>query len=141
MENNSAFVNDNDLINIYFSFIKDKTNPNKLYIAENEEKLKEIVSNESVDWAKIQNCRVDFRFPSFADSNTITENSVTLVDGKVQVNVAIVRSIKMSTLLAAWTLKDDKGEPVPCNIVNLKKLHPLIAGYLGDQLDAATSYE
>ena len=133
----NIFITDDNIVKIPVVMVKGKNN--NLYVAETEKELQEKNNgNVDIDWTKVENYEVVCKYPSFANSNTIASNSVTIVDGKVSINVALLRYFKIRTLLKKWNFKDNEGKEIPVNIDQIERLHPVLAGYIGDRLDEMT---
>ena len=141
----NVMIDKDSEININFIIapsIQNEGKETKLYVGENEEKIKED-NPEDIDKINFEVAEkhfVVFRYPSYADANNIMSSAIkTGIDGEINLDLAKIRNKKMSMLLKSWSFKDVEGKEVLPTMENLDKLHPAIGLYLGSALDDATA--
>ena len=76
-----------------------------------------------------------FRRPNYADSNLILKQFRS-GGGADSVDITALQNVAMNTMLVDWTIKDESGQKVAVNRMNVEALQPAIGraaalGYLG----------
>lgn len=128
----NLFIEDNDeiCINLFVGTYKDGT----IFCEKNEEMLLKSMSGlvDPVD-CMIESYEIKFKKPSFGDS--INLYGVIFGDKSSSFNPVAARFNIMVELAKEWNLTDNKEFVKPTE-EQIKKLHPVIASFIGIQLDA-----
>jgi hypothetical protein len=83
----------------------------------------------------IEEATATFRMPTYGDMNRIFDASVKVDDLALSVSPAQIRFERLCVLSKSWSFKDAKGEKTKPSRENVRKLHPIIATYLGLYLE------
>lgn len=130
----NIFVKDNDVIKIPVCICPSKKDRSSLYIDTTKEEL-EKQENDDINFEDMKTNNVYFRFPNYADSTKILEDSVFSNGEEVKINVSAARRVKLTTLLRDWDFVDDNGDKIEANTDNLYKMNPIVANFLANKLD------
>jgi hypothetical protein len=76
----------------------------------------------------VEQVEFSFRKPSYADSNIIIRNSNFTTEGEeTSLNVTAFQEQILRSLLVDWDMKDEEGNKVLVNNVNINNLLPSVA--------------
>ena len=127
------FVNPEDTITIKLAVAVDQIG-NQIYVDANKKDLEIMLKDvEHV----IEEYEVVFKRPSFKDAVEINQSLYSsTIDGKISFNPLQDRYKKITSLIKSWNLTNENGDAMEPNKDNVNKLHPTIAEFLANQLDA-----
>ena len=124
------FVDDKAFIKIsvYYKTVKGK---HGIRVEANLDKIPEA---KRADW---QSVVFDMRQLTWKMSNDLMREcrSQNMATGVSEIDWISYKERKLKMTIAAWDVKDDKGNPVSLNEVAIMKMHPLIAETLLSQYD------
>jgi len=86
----------------------------------------------------IEEHQVFFKLPSFKNVVDLSTEFSVSADRGLDFNPTATRYEKMRKLIKSWTFKDAEGSELPATPENIDALHPIIANYLGAELDIQT---
>lgn len=125
----SLFIEENEKIELEFFIAKDVND--MLYCEMKESDLKDLLGADTV----VEKHKVVFKKPNFGDTVTLYKDMLTMkVDIEqnmgMELNPLESRYKKIILLLKEWDLKDGSVTEE-----DIKKLHPIIAHFLGNYID------
>jgi len=78
-----------------------------------------------------------FKKPNWEETCEMMSYAMVPYNGSVILNPYRFVDAKLKVLMTAWSIKDDKGNPVDCKPSNIAKLNPAVCEYLSKKLDVA----
>ena len=132
----SLFIDKNEEFNVNFVVATHKEEKT-IWCDKDEESLRKIITDPSQ--YDFKSYKASFRKPNFGDTiNLYGSVFSTDINGKVAFNPLDIRYKKIVALLKDWNLTDDIGEKVPPTKQNIMRLHPMIAHFIGTQVETQT---
>jgi hypothetical protein len=131
----NIFVSPDDEFDVRIVIASAKDDPHQVVADVSTEKVKEVYG-DAVDDASIEEHTVTFRYPTFNDQTKIIDSAVKIENEAYQVNPQALRYKRLTQLVKRWTFCGKDRKPTVPNEEMIKKLHPVIAMFLGAQLEA-----
>ena len=129
---NNLFVNPEEMITVRI-FVGQVNG--KVVASSKEADLKK--DNKDLDLESVESHQVTFRRPNYKDNVDIMKLTMTTDGESLRADIATLRYERFVSLVKEWTFKDENGNMIPANRVNINKLHGLVANAVMDSLDEA----
>ena len=127
----SIFIKATDTFKVNFYVADDPTNKAILHVAADAEAVRTHVPEARV----ITGQSITFRFPNYRDNVAAMDDSIDTSTGSFKFHSTALRLHRLARLTKAWSFTDEEGNPVPINSETVGNLNPVLANYLGEQME------
>jgi adenylate kinase family enzyme len=131
----NIFISADDEFEVKLAVAQAKDDSHQIVADLSGETIKETYK-DAIDETTIEEHSIWFRYPSFEDQSKIIDSAVKIENDSYQINPQALRYKRITQLIKRWTFKGRDGKPTNPSAEMVKKLHPVIAMFIGMQLEA-----
>jgi len=138
----SLFKNKPQLVHIQLFYREEnKDGYDKIFIIPKEEVIK--LTEEEREEKKIEVLNTHWKPMSWQERNNINHEAEVRTDGIItgQMDIYRWRDLRVKRCLQEWDIKDEEGNPVPCNPDTINRIDAYILDAIIEEFDKVSSVE